>query len=247
MRPALSKLLFDRNVDLYRDRPLTESLMGFGFECGDGWFAVLDALGEALAARAVSSGSATQASQVKEKYGTLSFYVFGADRHCSAAIDLAEAFSARVCELTGAQGELLSDRGWYATRAPGSGGKGQPARLKIFGREVARLPSSPSAAADLAARWMEAVPGGIDVPVGWADLVDATLSLLAAGRKDEAGPPALSVGRDGSGKLFMELGEAANDEDRGAVAFAVAMAERIDPVTGASGPVDDEGMRAPAA
>jgi len=43
MNKELSKKLYDDFPELYRgkDRPLTESLMCFGFECRDGWFQTL--------------------------------------------------------------------------------------------------------------------------------------------------------------------------------------------------------------
>jgi hypothetical protein len=52
------------------------------------------------------------ASQVKEKFGTLRFYVWAAtDKHYNY-ITFAESMSARTCETCGKPGKLHS-RGWY--------------------------------------------------------------------------------------------------------------------------------------
>jgi hypothetical protein len=44
-------------------------------------------------------------SQIKEKYGTLRIYATGGDGYCEGVIDMAQAWSARVCEECGAQGK----------------------------------------------------------------------------------------------------------------------------------------------
>ena len=57
--------------------------------------------------------------QVKEKYGTLSYYVQGAPfvaAAMEALVEQAEAESARICEQCGGEGVLMEDCGWYATR-----------------------------------------------------------------------------------------------------------------------------------
>jgi hypothetical protein len=53
-------------------------------------------------------------SQVKEKYGGLRFYVYGATEEVYNYIDFAEAMSMRTCEECGAPGEPRSD-GWTKT------------------------------------------------------------------------------------------------------------------------------------
>lgn len=45
------------------------------------------------------------ATQVKEKYGTLRFYVYGADDYVNGLIQMAEAMSAVTCETCGAPGK----------------------------------------------------------------------------------------------------------------------------------------------
>lgn len=236
MRDDLSRLLFERGGGIYRGRgrPLTESLMGFGFDCGDGWFGLLDALGETLRARQDAIDTECEAVQVKEKFGTLRFYVRGRDAFCSGAIDLAEALSARVCERTGAQGVLYGGA-WVQTLSPELADGRKPESMSVFGVDLNRIPATAGASDELRRRWSGSVPGGVLVPDGWADLVDATLCYLSGQRGGEQGFHVTSVGLDDSGALDVTLDERASEADAGALAFARAMAARTDPVTGASG------------
>lgn len=56
------------------------------------------------------------AVQVKEKYGTLRFYVTGASKRHWAAIEFAELLSGRICEQCGTmQGVKLRKSGWLRT------------------------------------------------------------------------------------------------------------------------------------
>ena len=55
-------------------------------------------------------------SQVKEKFGTLRFYVHGATMIVRDAIDEAERRSGRTCEVCGNPGDLCVGGHWYMTR-----------------------------------------------------------------------------------------------------------------------------------
>lgn len=75
-----TKQLFESAPILYcgRQKPLTENLMSFGFMCGDGWYWPLLRLSENLEGLNValsSLGVWVEAVEVKEKYGTLRFYI----------------------------------------------------------------------------------------------------------------------------------------------------------------------------
>lgn len=54
------------------------------------------------------------ATQLKEKYGTLRFYVYGADDYVNGLIQMAEAMSVVTCETCGAPGEER-EGGWIRT------------------------------------------------------------------------------------------------------------------------------------
>ena len=75
-----AKHLFESAPILYggRSKPLTESLMSFGFMCGDGWYWPLLTLSENLEGINVELGRFgvwIEAVEVKEKFGTLRFYI----------------------------------------------------------------------------------------------------------------------------------------------------------------------------
>lgn len=89
---------------------------GFYFECQEGWYELLDALCDRLQARTDMHGDPQViAQQVKEKYGTLRFYVGAASDEQFALIDQAEEDSAGICDICGVKG-VLRDGGWMMTR-----------------------------------------------------------------------------------------------------------------------------------
>jgi hypothetical protein len=135
---------------LYRDaRPgVEDSCVQWGFSCGDGWYQLIRKFSAAIEAEAKKLGLDTQseewprALQVKEKFGTLRFYVVTpADSSESQSegvgvesvggvvsirpiarvqsirelVSQAEATSAEICETCGAPGSLNTDGGWWRT------------------------------------------------------------------------------------------------------------------------------------
>jgi len=91
---------------------------GMGFECGDGWFDLIAELSKKLEAeimkQPVDDQQYIMASQVKEKFGTLRFYMSTETDEMSKLINEAEDKSAETCEVCGAKGELHQD-GWWST------------------------------------------------------------------------------------------------------------------------------------
>lgn len=94
-------------------------------ECGNGWENLLDCLGHVLEQRLRRINDTLPedekdtlpcASQVKEKYGTLRFYMYWTDEEMSGAIKMAEVISGCICELCGNAGEKNIYRGWHVTR-----------------------------------------------------------------------------------------------------------------------------------
>ena len=119
MNQEYTATLFQEFPHLYRGRhlPLTHNLMSWGFQCGDGWFAILYQLSQQITEYAAHHPDVQQvmAVQVKEKFGTLRFHVRGADAHIRALIDAAEVQSAQLCELDGTSGRLRVRQGHYQT------------------------------------------------------------------------------------------------------------------------------------
>lgn len=96
--------------------------MGKGcyFECGDGWFDIIYNLAYQLekeinkiSKEELDLGLCT-AVQIKEKYGTLRFYMSTETDKMSKLIAKAEARSEVTCEKCGDKGKLRTD-GWYTT------------------------------------------------------------------------------------------------------------------------------------
>ncbi len=119
MNKELQERLFTGFPKLYADRnaSLQVSLMAFGFEVGDGWFDLLWRLSETLEGiinQLPSSDCLPRALQVKEKFGTLCFYMTDETDEMERAIQRAEDESSRTCEECGQPGQLRG-RSWVVT------------------------------------------------------------------------------------------------------------------------------------
>jgi len=128
MKQELDTLLCERypKMMVNRNKNMQETCMCWGFECGDGWFNILDQLmgniqhhidwkntqftkynrGEEVAQVTLD--------QIKEKFGTLRFYYTGGDEHISGMVRMAESMSGVTCEGCGNIGERRNG-GWIHT------------------------------------------------------------------------------------------------------------------------------------
>lgn len=97
---------------------MTQTCMCWGFSCGDGWFDLIDTLCDQIQRHIDHAGvQQVEATQVKEKFGSLNFYYAGGDALIDGMVSTAEAVSERICEECGAPGQLLSSPdGWLMTR-----------------------------------------------------------------------------------------------------------------------------------
>lgn len=120
MSPELDQRLVTTFPNLYRQRHLSmrETCMCWGFECGNGWFQLIWDLSEKLEAMILalpeSEREHCSASQVKEKFGTLRFYMSSETEEMTATIQEAEERSAVTCETCGEPGKLTGT-GWLRT------------------------------------------------------------------------------------------------------------------------------------
>ena len=116
MNAEHTKYLIETYPVLYQGHkwPITQNLMPFGFEHGDGWFTIIDKLSADITALDKRDGSETIAMQVKEKYGGLRFYVSGATDAVYEVIDTAEVDSLETCEVCGEPGHQRGT-GWIYT------------------------------------------------------------------------------------------------------------------------------------
>lgn len=122
MRDELDKQLCEKYPKIFADRykPMTETAMCWGIECGDGWYNIIDQLCANIQSHIdweESRGIAISqvvAEQVKEKFGTLRFYIRGGDEYIDALINMAESMSGVTCEACGKPG-TAGGKGWIST------------------------------------------------------------------------------------------------------------------------------------
>jgi hypothetical protein len=118
MKPELDKALCEKYPKIFANRhaDMRATAMCWGFECGDGWYQIIEALCCAMQSHCDSNAiSQLVASQVKEKYGTLRFYYIGGDDMTDGMVYLAEVMSGMTCEVCGQPG-ITRDTGWLTTR-----------------------------------------------------------------------------------------------------------------------------------
>jgi hypothetical protein len=119
MNRELDKKLVEKYPLIFRDRHgnIKETAMCWGFDCGDGWYNILDKLCADIQAYCdyhYPNVHQVIAMQVKEKFGGLRFYIYGGDDYIDKLISNAEEESYRTCEITGKPGKLR-DTGWMKT------------------------------------------------------------------------------------------------------------------------------------
>ena len=125
MNKELDAALCSKYPLLFKDRhgDMRETLMCWGFACDDGWYPLIDALCSSL----MWDGHNFENNhirvdppivvQVKEKFGTLRFYVDNATKEDRIKIDFAEFLSGTICESCGATRDVSRTKGgWVKTR-----------------------------------------------------------------------------------------------------------------------------------
>jgi len=119
MKEELDKKLVKTFPNLYRDRNANMSVtaMCWGFP-GDGWFPLIwdvsKKLEKIIVAMPEEDRKNFRASQVKEKFGTLRFYMSAETDEMSDLINEAENKSCKTCEWCGMPGKATSG-GWVKT------------------------------------------------------------------------------------------------------------------------------------
>lgn len=87
----------------------------FWFEHGDGWYEIIDNLCYKIQSYVDDFDHVEQveASQVKEKFGSLRFYIYNGDDFIHKLIDEAEVKSGQTCEDCGAPGSIRKLGGYW--------------------------------------------------------------------------------------------------------------------------------------
>lgn len=136
MKKELQDKLFKKYPKIFRqkDMPMQETAMCWGISCGDGWYDLIDDLCGEIQNRVDNVNRSSrykmenspktlvptkiktltcEATQVKEKFGGLRFYVDCDDDYIDGIISLAEAISLRTCsECGGRATRNTKARGW---------------------------------------------------------------------------------------------------------------------------------------
>ena len=119
MKKELDDKLCAKYPKIFANRhgDMRETLMCWGFDCGDGWYWLIDKLCSNLqwdTDKNNRDGKYPQvvAAQVKEKFGGLRFYVESASSEQHAVIGFAESLSYYVCESCGTTKNMGRTSGW---------------------------------------------------------------------------------------------------------------------------------------
>lgn len=140
MREELDNQLCEKYPKIFANRygDMRETLMCWGFECGDGWYKILDSLCNNIQSHIDWSHKNHEwdvkwneehpdekrdirqpvpqvvAVQVKEKLAGLRFYYEGGDDEISGMVRMAESWASVTCEECGDPGEFRHG-GWMKT------------------------------------------------------------------------------------------------------------------------------------
>jgi len=121
MKRVLQLKLYKKYPKIFKQQklPMTKTCMCWGFECGDGWYWLIDHLCSQLQWDVDrNKRPQLEAVQVKEKFGTLRFYADGSDDYQEGMIALAEFMSASICEICGSTDKVKQTTGWITTLCP---------------------------------------------------------------------------------------------------------------------------------
>ncbi len=106
-----------------RHGDMKETLMCWGFECGDGWYNIINQLCSNIQHYTDWQNKNHEkhpvveqvvAVQIKEKFGTLRFYYDGGDDTIGGMVRMAESMSSVTCEECGSPGHQRNG-GWIRT------------------------------------------------------------------------------------------------------------------------------------
>ena len=118
MKKELDEKLCKKYPTVFKNRfgDMRQTCMCWGFSCGDGWYDIIERVAAYLEPLGIV------ASQVKEKFGSLRFYIESCPEDkwdgVYKVIDKAEEDSAVTCELCGKPGKINEEGTWLSCRCP---------------------------------------------------------------------------------------------------------------------------------
>ncbi len=112
MNTEHTKKLVTDFPDLYEqvNWGMQDTAMCWGFDVDDGWFNLI----YNLSAKIVKADPKARATQVKEKYGELSFYISAYEGEVFDLVNEAEDASTTICEVCGKEGTIRG-KSWLKT------------------------------------------------------------------------------------------------------------------------------------
>jgi hypothetical protein len=120
MKKEYDEYLVKKYPKIFADRygDMKTTAMCWGFECGSGWFHLIDNLCDSIQ-NYIDLNPHLEipqvvATQVKEKFGGLSFYYNGGDRLIEGMVWLASTQSYHICEKCGSTENLGQTEGWIS-------------------------------------------------------------------------------------------------------------------------------------
>ena len=102
---------------MFEKNPNNSPYACWGVECGRGWYNLLETLLTKL--DVLDTAKIIRVTQIKEKFGTLRFYIGGGTEEQYSAINLAELMSSNICERCGKFDSSIkpsTDSCWVSTR-----------------------------------------------------------------------------------------------------------------------------------
>lgn len=119
MKQELDDKLCKKYPKIFRDRhgDPKETAMCWGFEFGDGWYSLIDTLCYQIQQEAIRENLDVTATQVKEKFGGLRFYIYGGNNYIHNIISFSEILSYKICEECGSMDGTVkqNEKGWIRT------------------------------------------------------------------------------------------------------------------------------------
>lgn len=117
MKQELENKLYEKYPDIFcqKDLPASETCMCWGFECGDGWYNLIDSAC-ALISHQIKYNKCppVEYTQVKEKFGGLRIYYTGGNDFVDGVISTVGYLSQQTCETCGNPGKQTNE-GWIRT------------------------------------------------------------------------------------------------------------------------------------
>ena len=136
MDAELQNKLYEKYPEFFsnKNKSIMESCMGWGCECGNGWYDILSSLcwmikqhednikwnreylekNDPEKLKEKPEYFPVKFDQIKEKYGGLRVYFSGGDDYIEGLVSMAENFSYHVCEVCGQKGNP-NKGGWITT------------------------------------------------------------------------------------------------------------------------------------